>query len=1353
MAQTVIWTGADAIGNINTNWSDANNWTGGVPGAAASIYFFDFGASGVQGSVDNVVSASIAISSLQYGNTNGFHTTQINSGVTLMVSNKAAANLIFAGTGTDNGVNQTSYSMIEGSGSFVVTDTNTGSIFAVQQGSATNGNHMATLDLSGLANFNLKAGRLAAGAANSGSSGADNRLSGTLYLAATNNIRVNGATPALDVGDASSNGGNPCSVYLGQTNSVFADSITIGSSKSTGILAFNPALISGNPNLTLGGNTNSRVTTLAIGNFSAQTTSGSTTVGNMNLGGGTVNAQVDTCFVGEGQTGNGSGPATGTLSLGAGLFNVNTLNVGYVSVNTAAGNVTGTVNVTNGTLVVNGALVLGYDPGAPATATGALNITNGAVLADNIAAGGGIGKISMSGGLLVVSNTAGSPAAPLNSLTVTSGATLQFQVDNSLTNAAVSHLSSDNSGVINISALPVVLDYPSRFPLIYCPAGGASGVAFSAGVLPGTYRGYISNDNSSMVWLVITNGPPLPKTDQWGGGVNNNWDTSTLNWTNNGTAVAYAENDFVLFNDLAQTGTAHLAGSSPHTPYSWVVTNNVLNYTFSGTNSVGGTVGLVKSGGATLTLADGGDNFSGGITVNGGTLILDEASGAISGGLNIAGGATTQIGNNDANGGLPSGAIVNNGALILSQSTTNRVPASISGNGSVTQRGTGESILSGANTYTGNTVVLLGTLALSGSGTISSSASVIVSNATFDISNLSGPTTLNNLNLTNAVITMGANTVNVSSLNVGGSGNTINIADLPGILFYPTNFTLIQSASDLSGYNFSLGALPAGNPAYAATLAGTGNSVVLMLTTGAVAGVQATVNFSPTNSGLVLNPAFCGLSYEKSQLTGNLFVGTDTSLANMFAQIAPAVLRIGGNSVDTTCWGGVSNKTPITAAEVDAFASFVKALPSNWRVIYGINMSVNNPTNCAAEAAYVANALGPGLLGFEIGNECDLYHENGIRSTNYNYSQFLSEWRALAAAITNTVPGWAITNGGDGWTLTGPASAGNTQGYTVPFAADEAGAISLVTQHYYRANGQSPSSTLQLLLQPDTSLPGEVSNIVAAATSADLPLGFRMDECGSFYNGGAPNVSDAYGTALWALDYLFTLALNGCQGMNFHGGGNGPGYTPIADNGANVVEARPEFYGLKIFSLVSQGRVIPATVSLASNINFTAYGVRRSDSGITAVLNNKDTNNFVRVTLNLGADVAAAQWMELTGPSLDSTNGYTLGGAPINPDGSWTGEFQSIAVANGQLTVFVPPISAILVDSIVPPVNLTFNLAGNQLNLIWPSNYTGWLLQSNAVGLTATAAWFTVPGSANTNYIPITISPDRMNVFYRMRSP
>jgi hypothetical protein len=53
----------------------------------------------------------------------------------------------------------------------------------------------------------------------------------------------------------------------------------------------------------------------------------------------------------------------------------------------------------------------------------------------------------------------------------------------------------------------------------------------------------------------------------------------------------------------------------------------------------------------------------------------------------------------------------------------------------------------------------------------------------------------------------------------------------------------------------------------------------------------------------------------------------------------------------------------------------------------------------------------------------------------------------------------------------------------------------------------------------------------------------------------------------------------------------------------------------------------------------------------------------------------------------------------------------------------------------------------------WPSNYTGWLLESNSVSLVNTAAWATVSGSSTTNEFILTIDPLKTNVFFRMRLP
>lgn len=818
---------------------------------------------------------------------------------------------------------------------------------------------------------------------------------------------------------------------------------------------------------------------------------------------------------------------------------------------------------------------------------------------------------------------------------------------------------------------PGTLDYQWYFTAVagaspILDATNASYAAVTTAIGVTNYFAVVANGitppvTSSLASITVR----VPRNLEWAG-AGSSWDTSSQNWLLDGSQTAYLDADDATFDNVGAAQPAVSLAQALH-PTSVTVAGST-SYAFNGPGSLDGPGNLTMNGSGTLLLETTNNTYSGGTLISSGTL---------------------QIGDGTISSGVGSGPVTNNSAIVAMPGTAlnETISGPISGSGSLTLSSGGVLYLAASNSYTGNTLVNGGTLALTNAGSISDSAAVTVNGATFDVSGVTGVTTLSSLRLNGASLNVSVPSlrtpVSVSSLILGGATNTININALPPMAEYPAVITLIQSAASISGSDIRLGTLPA---TYAGSVNISNNDVVLTLVVGAA------VSFSTTNTGRVLNPAFCGLSYEKSQLTGTLFTSNDVSLISLFSQIAPAVLRIGGDSVDTTCWGGISNETPITAAEVDAFAGFVKALPANWRVIYGINMSVNSPTNCAAEAAYAARDLGSRLLGFEIGNEPDLYSANGIRSGSYTFANFLSQWQALAAAITNAVPGWAVTNGGNGWTLTGPASFSNTQGYTVPFAADEAGINSLLTQHYYLASGNSPSSTMEYLLQPDPNLPGTVSDLVAAATAANLPLGFRMDECGSYYQGGAPNVSDAYGAALWALDFMFTCAENGCQGVNFHGGGDGTGYTPIADNGTSVVQARPEFYALKMFSLADagQGSVVPATMTLSSNLNFTAYGIRRPNGALSVLLNNKDTNNAIQVSINLGAEVTAAQAIELSGTNLNATNGYTLGGAVINPDGSWSGAIQSVTPAsNGQLTFLVPPITAVLLNPVVSGPSVT----------------------------------------------------------------
>ena len=86
------------------------------------------------------------------------------------------------------------------------------------------------------------------------------------------------ATPQICVGDNHGNGGGTDYLYLGQTNAIFADSITIGGEKATGTLAVQQPLHQSN-GLFPGLGRREPVSEWNIGDASAQSTSSSSTNG------------------------------------------------------------------------------------------------------------------------------------------------------------------------------------------------------------------------------------------------------------------------------------------------------------------------------------------------------------------------------------------------------------------------------------------------------------------------------------------------------------------------------------------------------------------------------------------------------------------------------------------------------------------------------------------------------------------------------------------------------------------------------------------------------------------------------------------------------------------------------------------------------------------------------------------------------------------------------------------------------------------------------------------------------------------------------------------------------------------
>ena len=429
-AATNIWTGGSGA---DLFWSTAGNWSpAGLSGTADDVQFTNTATVLNAVTSNNIVSANTVARSLWYRQTNGgYHNTLINPGVTLTISNTAATSLLLVGSEKDGGAAYAFTNTISGAGgSLVVTDTNVNSSLAVRQPSATSGTHRATLDMSGLDNFSATVGRVQIAV-----QGSINRPAGTLLLAKTNVIVALGTQgspldhsplPGITLGDGGNNGGNAI-VQLGLTNALFTDSLVVGREKApSSLLQFNPAFTNRSPTVYLRGQTANRIGYFAVGDNSGQQSVNTASTGTVDLRGGTVDAQVDSLFLGRGMNGPGGGtplPCTGTLTFDKGILDVNTLEVGYqVSAQFAAATI-GNLNV-NGTatLLVNNSLRLARNPGSPALPVGTLNINGGTVaVAGDVVAGGGTSSLHVKSGVLDMFPAGDTAPGSISAQTITVG--------------------------------------------------------------------------------------------------------------------------------------------------------------------------------------------------------------------------------------------------------------------------------------------------------------------------------------------------------------------------------------------------------------------------------------------------------------------------------------------------------------------------------------------------------------------------------------------------------------------------------------------------------------------------------------------------------------------------------------------------------------------------------------------------------------------------------------------------------------------------------------------------------------------------------------------------------------------
>lgn len=442
----------------------------------------------------------------------------------------------------------------------------------------------------------------------------------------------------------------------------------------------------------------------------------------------------------------------------------------------------------------------------------------------------------------------------------------------------------------------------------------------------------------------------------------------------------------------------------------------------------------------------------------------------------------------------------------------------------------------------------------------------------------------------------------------------------------------------------------------------------------------------PTGRKIALD--FTGLSYESAQLSDPSFFAPDnTQLIDLVAGLGDrGVLRIGGNTSEYCFWKhdpqahGASttplqeaigpdkgNKAPphrvITEHAIHHLRHFLDRLPG-WSLIYGLNLGLGTPQMAASEAAFVAHAMGPKLLAFQMANEPDLFYRNGLRPASYNAEQFITEWRRFFEEVRRRVPNAPFA---------GPDTAYNND-WLVPFAKAFRSDVKFISSHYYAEGPPTdPSMDIPRLLRPDAKLDREFAGLQEVTKETGLP--FRVAETNSCYSGGKENVSDTFASALWGVDYMFRIAQAGGTGVNFHGGGYG-WYTPIAGTRAKGFEARPLYYGMRLFreAAGSGGELLEANLSTAPD-GLRVYAVQRPDGRVALIALNLSLEHPIDIVP--GQRFSGNPVIRLKAPSASSKSGETLGETSISAAGAW--HMASHEQAGEHL--ILPPASGALVSA------------------------------------------------------------------------
>jgi fibronectin-binding autotransporter adhesin len=850
--------GVDAMGSGNSTITgtvtvNSDNFSGSTfAGPTGSIFLNVNGPVIAAGTATNI---SVAVGNVQINNLsatpNVYPAFTINGGAVSIAANNGilptAVLNANAGTFDLNGYNQT-VAAVTGAGTITFVDN------GIENQNPTGSSSTLTVNTSNTysdSSPDTFSGSLTGNGITSGSLSLVKTGVGTLLLTGSINQYVGGTVitqGVLAAANLSTIGGNAGSVGLsgdvtgGTSNVVFNG----GTLRYTGTSATTDQTFAINPGIT---------GILDVSNSSTALTwtgsSGTTTGSFIKVGAGTL--IIDS-------TANEQYSGNTTVSAGTLLVNgtVGTTGSGHVSVASGA--------VLGGTGTVSGALdhTAGIITGATAGTSGTLTFT------DPVTLDGGTAQFDINTALL----TLGAGVSSAQDLIVANGGLsvassskidMEFSGTTPANGSTFTYPLFDYTGTALTTAQANLLHYTTNL---------GRGSTFTTVLAPGVVE----------VNVVVGSGGANLKWNSTSSGV---WDVqNTANWLNGASSDVFFQGDNVTFGDGAGLQT-NISLNTSVQPGTMLVNSNTNNYTISGTGQIFGTnASLTKTGSSTLTISTV-NNYAGGTTISGGLLSLGTGGSLGTGPITFNGGTlqysafgtptdiSPQI-NASANTSQAINIDTNGQSVTWATGITG-------GSDSVTKTGAGILNLTGNNTYTGNTTVNAGTLAVTSQSSLGGNGNIVLNGGT-----LSAPA----ITLTNNLV------IGAGGATLSNTGTAIFTGSLTG------TGTINSSTTNADIFSPSSGTAPG-------TFAGTviSNNQVNLTEFSASPAAAYVANFASPNTQ---NTFTIGGSPPVA-VTAPIQLGSLSGIAGSYirngntAGIGPVVFQIGALNTNTTFAGNIED--------------------------------------------------------------------------------------------------------------------------------------------------------------------------------------------------------------------------------------------------------------------------------------------------------------------------------------------------------------------------------------------------------------------------------------------------------------